>query len=234
MDPFWSIKHVWLSFWLISTFCWATSRLTNNPLTCCSKCWQVSERCNGELMNSFEKFNYIIGYLVPKLYAEGVSVAVPGSDAIGECMGSLAAWCKTVTTENDPAQFKYTAVLIPTLPLLNQADLITPFEELNTCLSMWTAFCSTEEGQFLCFFCQAVIKDAKDSSKCSTCKDERICEKCALEGSAQSSQHAGLAHLLRRQTIRVSLLEPLRRPARNLAIQGLEGSKQIFCEVWTC
>ena len=178
MDPFWSIKHVWLSFWLISTFCWATSRLTNNPLTCCSKCWQVSERCNGELMNSFEKFNYIIGYLVPKLYAEGVSVAVPGSDAIGECMGSLAAWCKTVTTENDPAQFKFTAVLIPTLPLLNQADLITPFEELITCLSMWTAFCSTEEGQFLCFFCQAVIKDAKDSSKCSTCKDERICEKC--------------------------------------------------------
>ena len=90
-------------------------------------------------MNSIEKFNYIIGYLVPKLYAEGVSIAVPGSDAIGECtrcMGSLAAWCKTVTTKNDPAQFKYTAVLIPTLPLLNQADLVTPFEELNTRLSM--------------------------------------------------------------------------------------------------
>ena len=87
-------------------------------------------------MNSIGKFYYIIGYLVPKLYAEGVSVAVPGSDAIGEYMGSLAAWCKTVTTENDPAQFKYTAVLIPTPPLLNQADLVAHFEGLNTRLSM--------------------------------------------------------------------------------------------------
>ena len=191
----------------------------------------MSERCNSEVMNSIGKFYYIIGYLVPKLYAEGVSVAVPGSDAIGECMGSLAAWCKTVTTENDPAQFKYTAVLIPTLPLLNQADLITPFEELNTRFVNLKGLLLRKEGQFLCCRWQGMIKDAKDSSKCSTCKDERICEKCALEGSAQSSQHAGLAHLLRRQTIRVSLLEPLRRPARNLAIQGLEGSKQIFCEV---
>ena len=155
---FWFIKHVWLSCWLISTFCWATSRLTNNPLTCCSKSRQVSERCNSEVMNSIGKFYYIIGYLVPKLYAEGVSVAVPGSDAIGECMGSLAAWCKTVTTENDPAQFKYTAVLIPTLPLLNQADLITPFEELNTRFVNLKGLLLRKEGQFLCCRWQGMIK----------------------------------------------------------------------------
>jgi hypothetical protein len=109
-------------------------------------------------MNSIGKFYYIIGYLVPKLYAEGVSVAVPGSDAIGECMGSLAAWCKTVTTENDPAQFKYTAVLIPTLPLLNQADLITPFEELNTRFVNLKGLLLRKEGQFLCCRWQGMIK----------------------------------------------------------------------------
>jgi len=72
---------------------------------------------DGKVMNSIWKFHCIIGYLVPKLQVEGVIVAVPGSDAIGECMGTFAAGYKTVATENDPVKFKDTAVLIPTSPL---------------------------------------------------------------------------------------------------------------------
>ncbi len=51
-------------------------------------------------------------------------------------MGTLAPGYKTVTTENDPVQLNDTAVLIPTPPLLNQADLVAHFEGLNTRLSM--------------------------------------------------------------------------------------------------
>ena len=51
-------------------------------------------------------------------------------------MGTLAAGYKTVATENDPVKFKDTAVIIPTPPLLNQADLVAHFEGLNTRLSM--------------------------------------------------------------------------------------------------
>ena len=63
---------------------------------------------------------------------KGATVVVPGRDAFRDCMGTLTAGCETVAIEKDPVQLRHTTDIIPTLRPVNQADLVTPLEELNS------------------------------------------------------------------------------------------------------
>ena len=100
-----------------------------------------------------------------------------GRGAFGDTMGPLGAGIHTVGIDNDPEQFKQSAILILTLPLLNCADSVIPFEDVNFRFSKRTLFPEPQEGHLQCFCCSKIIRVLKEGCKFVYCGDEYICGK---------------------------------------------------------
>lgn len=132
----------------------------------------------GTIINQHEKPSSLMSYLGPKVCVEGTTALVAGSGAFGDVMGLMAAGISCYAVENDPAQFKQTAILIPTLELENMADEVTPMDEVNVRLATSTAFPEPVAGYFLCCICKQAVKDKKEGCKCTVCEEATICASC--------------------------------------------------------
>ena len=157
---------------------WDKNPLKRPNLLVCPTVRQRKVDAYGKVINQHEKPAGIMSYLAPKLCLEGSTVLVAGSGAFGDVLGILGAGIHVVAIENDPVQFKQTAILIPTLKLENHADAVIPFEDLNTRLAQSSDEAPVEVPRVNCCRCLELIKDLKEGCKCTTCGVEYICGKC--------------------------------------------------------
>ena len=157
---------------------WDKNPLKRPNLLVCPTVDHRKVDARGAIINPHEKPSAIMSYLAPKLSLQGGIALVAGSGAFGDIMGLNAIGCFVYGIENDPEQFKQTAILIPTLKLVNQADLVIPLEEVNSRLAKKAVVSEPEEFQIFCCRCQEIIKDTKEGCKCAECGAEYICGKC--------------------------------------------------------
>ena len=165
---------------------WDKNPLKRPNLLVCPTVAQRKVDARGAVINPHEKPSAIMSYLAPKLCLQGAQALVAGSGAFGDIMGLNAIGLNVYGIENDPDQFKQTAILIPTLKLVNQADLVIPLEEVNSRLAKTDVVSESDDSQIVCCRCLVVIKDARDSIKCVDCGDEYICLAC-LPGFSESA-----------------------------------------------
>ena len=130
------------------------------------------------MINQHEKPDCIMAYLIPKQTIAGSTAFVCGSGAFGDIMGITACGRNAIGIEMDTVHFQATADLIPTLPLVNNAQQVTSIEELNVRLGAGTPLPEPEEGQLFCCRCNQVIKDMKEGGKCDTFQEKALCKKC--------------------------------------------------------
>ena len=105
---------------------------------------------------------------------------------MGDVMGVLARGYRCVAFENDPVQFKATAVLIPQLKLVDESNLVLPFEQVHPRLGTKIDDPSLQPTPEVCCICSNAIKDCRDGGFCVICKKASICETC-IQNFGQSA-----------------------------------------------
>ena len=158
-------------------------RLNRNPLDrpnliVAPTCAKRKRDAAGRVINTHEKPSCIMSYLVPMFCVEGAKVVVAGAGAMGDALGVVAAGYDCITFESDGEQIRKMIPFLANHQLVNDSNLVIPFEALNRRLTVDGGDPSEEVVWHSCGLCENELKNEKDGGLCNMCRDVYICEKC--------------------------------------------------------